>query len=232
MPVEIVPSLKTKILQIVNVFETGTKEGKYDNITVYKDGPVINGAKIFQITFGRSQTTEFGNLRRLIEQYIANNGLLSNEFKKYVLKIGKQPSLRTDDNFKTLLKRAAREDGIMKDTQDKFFDFYYYEPAYIWFDGMRFTLPLSLLVIYDSYIHSGGILNFLRQRFAERTPKFGGDEKKWLQQYVAVRHNWLKTNTNKILQKTIYRTNCFQTQINNDNWKMLMPVKINRILIS
>ena len=44
---------KTKILQIVNIFETGSKQGKYDNISIYADGK--DNTK--QITYGRSQTT-------------------------------------------------------------------------------------------------------------------------------------------------------------------------------
>lgn len=61
---------KDKILKVLNVFETGSTEGKYDNISIYKDG-TVNGQKVYQITYGRSQTTEYGNLKRLIELYIS-----------------------------------------------------------------------------------------------------------------------------------------------------------------
>jgi hypothetical protein len=47
-----------------------------------------------------------------------------------------------------------------------------------WFKKNGFTLPLSMLVIYDSYIHSGGIRNDLRKRFAEWVPAEGRNEKK------------------------------------------------------
>ncbi|MFH1197407.1 MAG: chitosanase [bacterium] len=222
---------KSKILKIVNVFETGTPDGKYDNISIYKDGPVINGEKIYQITYGRSQTTEYGNLKRLIESYIANNGTFSSQFSPYVNKIGKQPSLRKDQNFKDLLKTSAREDEIMRQTQDDFFDLYYYQPAFIWFEGHEFAEALSLLVIYDSFIHSGGILSFLRQRFPERPPINGGNEKIWIEQYVTARHNWLKTHTNEILHHTIYRTNCFKKQIQNNNWDLVQAVNANGVVI-
>lgn len=222
---------KSKILKIVNVFETGTPEGKYDNISIYKDGPVINGEKIYQITYGRSQTTEFGNLKRLIENYISNGGIYADHFSAYISKIGKQPSLRKDQNFKDILKEAAIQDSVMRTTQDDFFDLYYYQPAFIWFDGHGFIEALSLLVIYDSFIHSGGILSFLRQRFPERPPVNGGNEKVWIEQYVNTRHNWLKTHTNEILQKTVYRTNCFKKQIQNDNWNLYQPVNANGVLL-
>lgn len=49
---------KPLIQRVVNVFETGTAEGKYDKLVIYDDG--VNGSH--QITYGRSQTTEQGNL--------------------------------------------------------------------------------------------------------------------------------------------------------------------------
>ncbi|KUK60465.1 MAG: Uncharacterized protein XD81_0176 [Bacteroidetes bacterium 38_7] len=46
----ITPEIKRKILQIVNVFETGKLEGRYDELVVMNDGP----GGIPQITYGRS----------------------------------------------------------------------------------------------------------------------------------------------------------------------------------
>src|SRR5688572_4332127 len=105
---------KSKILRVINVFETGKPDGVYDAISVYKDGPTVGGEKIRQITYGRSQTTEYGNLKRLIELYIERGGVFANAFKPYLPKIGrKNKSLHTDLAFKQLLKRAAKEDAIM-----------------------------------------------------------------------------------------------------------------------
>lgn len=221
---------KDKILKVLNVFETGSTQGKYDNISIYKDG-TVNGQKVYQITYGRSQTTEYGNLKRLIELYITRNGIFAGAFKPYVNKIGKVPSLRTDVAFKKLLKQAANEDLIMRTTQDEFFDMYYYQPAFNWFAGQKFTTALSLLVIYDSYIHSGSIPDFLRKKFAERTPFNGGNEQTWIKQYVDVRHKWLSEHSNTILQKTIYRTNCFKNQIKNNNWDLAKDINANGIIV-
>lgn len=226
----ITPTQKDKILKVLNVFETGTTQGKYDNISIYKDG-TVNGQKVYQITYGRSQTTEYGNLKRLIELYITRNGLFANAFKPYVNKIGKVPSLRTDVTFKKLLKQAANEDLIMRTTQDEFFDMYYFQPAFNWFAGQKFMSALSLLVIYDSFIHSGGIPDFLRKQFAERTPFNGGNEQAWIKQYVDARHKWLSTHSNTILQKTIYRTNCFKNQIKNNNWDLSKDINVNGVIV-
>lgn len=60
-----------------------------------------------------------------------------------------------------------------------------------------FSLPLSALVIYDSFIHSGSILYFLRKRFHEMPTAKGGDEKTWIRQYVGVRQNCLRTTNSR-----------------------------------
>ena len=62
---------KNRILSVVNIFETGTPDGEYDDISIFNDG--TGGSR--QITYGRSQTTEQGNLKKLIEAYIANKGM-------------------------------------------------------------------------------------------------------------------------------------------------------------
>ncbi len=222
----ITPQNKSKIIQVVNVFETGIPEGKYDSIVRYKDGP----NKIRQITYGRSQTTEYGNLKRLIEKYISMNGTYSNDFSAFVDRIGVTP-LTDDQNFISLLKTSAG-DEIMHQCQDDFFDIYYYQPAYVWFNGHGFQEPLSLLVIYDSFIHSGSILNFLRQKFSERPPVNGGNENTWIEEYVNARHDWLANNSSELLRKTAYRTVCFQGQIKNNNWQLVQPVDANGIIIS
>ena len=64
---------KRKIIQVVNVFETGTPNGNYSNISIYADGPAIGGQRIKQITYGRSQTTEYGVLKILIQEYRTRN---------------------------------------------------------------------------------------------------------------------------------------------------------------
>lgn len=226
----ITPAQKNKILQVVNVFETGTPEGRYDSISVYKDG-LIDGNHVYQLTYGRSQTTEFGNLKRLIEKYVSNGGLYTAQFAPFVSKIGNWPSLRHNPTFRKLLKESALKDPIMRVTQDDFFDLYYYTPAYIWFKGFGFKEPLSLLVIYDSFIQSGQIFDFLRQKFPERPPLFGGRENVWIEQYVKTRHDWLKTHTKPIVRKTFYRTSCFKKQIARSNWVLNQEVDSNGVII-
>jgi chitosanase len=211
--------------RIINVFETGSIVGDYSNISIFDDGP----DDIRQITYGRAQTTEYGNLRQLVQMYVDGGGLLAEQLRPFVPRIGLS-ALVDDQTFKGLLRRAGAEDPIMRSTQDVFFEQVYFQPALRWANDNGFTLPLSMLVIYDSFIHSGSIRELLRSRFEELLPARGGREKVWIQQYVQVRHNWLANHPKPILRKTIYRTRDLLREIGRDNWTLaLLPISANGV---
>ena len=214
--------------QVVNVFETGSIEGDYSNISIYSDGP----NDIRQITYGRSQTTEYGNLHELVDRYASSNGLYSDQLRPYVTKIGIKP-LVDDKIFKQLLRDAGKKDSVMRRVQDEFFDKVYFQRAMAWADDNGFTRALSALVIYDSWIHSGGILDFLRRRFPAVPPARGGKEEDWIKEYVETRQKWLATAPNKALHATVYRTRCLLTEIGRGNWDLSqLPIKANGVNVS
>jgi chitosanase len=225
--------VKKKIEQVVNAFETGSAEGDYAELVKYRDytDPMTKEKKV-QVTFGRSQTTEFGHLKALVQDYVNSKGTYTSQLAPYLNRLGKQPTLATDTEFCTALKNAGKSDPIMRKCQDDLFEAKYYQPAYHWFTANGFTLPLSMLVIYDSTIHSGGILSFLRKRFPTVLPVSGGDEKEWITNYVNVRNEWLATNNSDLLKATVYRTKCFKTAIENNNWDIAQPISANDVLIS
>ncbi|MCX6252277.1 MAG: chitosanase [Bacteroidetes bacterium] len=225
---ELTNQQKSICQQVINVFETGSVEGDYSCISIFADGP----HKTLQITYGRSQTTEYGNLQELISMYVDAGGTYSDQLQPYISQIGTTP-LVDDDDFKKLLKDAGKNDPVMQQVQDDFFEKRYFLPAMTWADNNGFELPLSMLVIYDSYIHSGRIPDFLRQRFTESPPIKGGDEKTWITQYVNTRQDWLATADNPVLHPTVYRTQCFLNEIARDNWDLsLIPVKAHGIDVS
>lgn len=214
-----------KIRQIIRCFETGKVEGAdYGAYVVFADGP--NNRR--QITYGASQTTEFGNLKTLLEYYVTAQGKFHKEFKAYLPVIGDRTkdTLASNPQFVELLKDAA-DDPVMHQVQDRFFKVVYFDPALSWFERNGFTLPFSLLIIYDSFTHSGSIPLFLRNKFPEKTPSAGGDEKQWITKYVDTRDVWLETNTARpILQNTDYRTDSFIHAIREDNWLLDKPFKV------
>lgn len=214
--------------RIINVYETGSIEGDYSNITIYPDGP----HDMRQITYGRAQTTEYGNLAELVRMYVEAGGTFASQLRPFVRLIKHTP-LVDNAEFKLLLRRAGREDPVMAETQDVFFDKRYFRPAQAWASSNGFTRALSMLVIYDSFIQSGGILPFLRARFPEKTPAGGGNENEWIRQYVDVRHDWLAGHSKPILRRTIYRTRDSKREIGRDNWDLaLLPVSANGTLVT
>jgi chitosanase len=211
---------KQRIIQVIRCFETSKKEGNYGALAFLHDGP----GYIQQITYGSSQATEFGNLWRIIDGYCKAGGVHADKLQPYVSRVGKMPSLCKDQAFIALLQAAAL-DPIMHAAQDEVFARYYFDPAMHFADGEGFVLPLSLLVVYDSWIHSGGIFGFLRQQFAEMTPAHGGDERRWVTQYVNVRHQWLSAR----YPGTVYRMKAFEQAIEANNWDMAQPINANGI---
>jgi chitosanase len=200
------------IKKVLLAFEQSSTQINYDTFYYYNDGP----KKIKQITvsFG---ITEFGNLKALVEDYLTKGGKVT-KLKDYLPKIGKE-QLVNDYNFIALLKEACKED-LMKDCQEYAYDKFYIIPALTWCDKNKLVTPLSKLVIADSYLHSGSILTFLRNRFSEKVPASGGDEKKWIESYVNVRHEWLKNHENKILNNTVYRMNFMKDLIAKNDWNL------------
>lgn len=213
-----------KIRQIVRFFETSKVEGAdYGAMAIFNDGP---GGRP-QLTYGASQTTEYGNLKTLVKMYIDARGKYWAELNSFYSHLGdlQRSTLAYNETFVNLLKKASL-DPIMQATQDRFFNIYYFAPARQWFEKAGMKLPLSLLVIYDSEVHSGGILPFLRNRFPARVPADGGDEKTWITQYVNTRDEWLENHKRKILRKTDYRTDSFIYAIEQDNWMLDKPFTV------
>lgn len=231
--IPITPLIKTKIEQVINAFETGSAQGNYATLVKLKDytDPVTK-ALMVQVTFGRSQTTEFGHLKALVQDYVNSNGTQANVLHPFLDKIGKKPSLAIDDIFCNALKTAGKTDPVMKTCQDRLFEAKYYQPAFNWFTQNGFTLPLSMLVIYDSTIHSGSVLSFLRKRFPTVVPASGGNEKDWITNYVNVRHNWLANHSNPILRNTVYRTECFKQQLAHNNWDLSQTINAHGVNIN
>ena len=116
---------------------------------------------------------------------------------------------------------------------DAFFERVYFKPAMKWADVNGFTLPLSALVIYDSFIHSGQILWLLRNRFSESPPAQGGNEKVWTTDYIKARDNWLRNHSRADVRASAYRTKCLKREIDRGNWDLSqIPVNANGVPVT
>jgi len=220
---ELTKSQHKVIEQVINCFETSRIDGNYSAVALLADSPT----KTKQVTYGRSQVTEFGNLKALLQSY---HGEYATELAQYIPKI-RDGSLASNIAFITLLKNAGK-DPVMQACQDAIFDEHYFKPAERWADSMGFTLPLSMLVIYDSYIHSGKVRDSLRESFAEKVPASGGDEKRWVVAYCHARRNWLEHADNPLLHATVYRMDCCLSLASLGNWDLnARPIMAHGVMI-
>ncbi len=217
---------KTLITEVIFCFEQGEANPPYDQLFVYRDGP--KETRQLTLAWGLTQSDDF---KDLFSDYIDLGGKYAANFKSWLPKLHESSTV-DDKSLRALLLSCAKSDNVFRGVMDSLFDKKYWQPAYKWFTENGFTTTLSMAVIMDSYIHSGGILGFLRQRFDAKTPANGGDEKTWLTQYINARHEWLKNNSSQLLRNTIYRTQFFKDQISSNNWVLNRPLRANGVKIN
>ncbi|HKM90283.1 MAG TPA: chitosanase [Candidatus Acidoferrales bacterium] len=223
---------KRTIQAIVNVFETGMAAGDYANVTLL---PGDAG----HLTYGRSQTTlASGNLWRLVENYCqAAAGEVAEELRAYLPRLeARDITLDGDARFRLLL-RDAGSDGVMQRVQVEFFDRVYWEPALAAAHGLGIPSALGTGVVYDSFIH--GAWGRLRDATTARVglpsasggAGTGAGERAWVQEYVALRRDWLANHPNPVLRRAVYRMDTFAALIEAGNWALVLPVVAHGVLI-
>lgn len=210
--------------RILNCFEndSASPETDYFSIYIYSDGN--NRRK--QVTLARGFTQDGGNLWRVLSNYINKKGEYASFFEKYRNKMS-DGSLYKDKEFLKMLTKASREDALMRNAQDEIFNQVYLAGAINYFENYKFTLPLSFAVITDSTLQSGGMLSRLTNSFPERKPSSGGNEKKWITQYIQARHTWLTGSSSRAIRNSSYRTKFFINQISKGNWNLECPLVAN-----
>lgn len=197
--------------------DSGNPETEYNKIYIYNDG----NNKRKQLTLSKGFTQDGGNLWKVLDRYISKNGQLSSFFSKYKTKM-KDGNLWQD---KTLIKNlvSSTSEQVMKDSQDEIFNEVYLQPALDWAEDNGFKEILSNCVIVDSFLHSGQMTPFLMQKFSERKPSSGGDEKKWIKSYLDERLAWFKRSTGA-LHTCMFRPQFFLTEISKNNWNLNCPL--------
>ncbi len=215
-------NLTDKISRVLNCFEndSASPETDYKSVYVYPDGN--NDRR--QVTLGRGFTEDGGNLKKVVERYIAKGGANAEYFTSVLPYVG-HGRLADDIQFKEHLKMAGDE-PVMREAQDEIFVSAYLQPAFDWASNRQFVLPLSIAVIADSFLHSGTMLDFLMKRFPESKPVAGGNERVWIKQYLRTRAAWL-VSKGKPLSNTLYRPAFFLGEIEKDNWAFECPLVAN-----
>lgn len=205
--------LKSLIKKILLAFEQSSTSIKYSEVYKYNDGP----DKIKQITLSFG-ITEYGNLKTLLRTYCLRGGVYCAAITPYINDIGVKSLVKEQPLLDAL--KAAGSDPVMQQCQDEAFDSMYIDPALGFCSKNQLELPLSKLVICDSYLHSGSILNSIRSKFSEVLPVKGGDEKAWITAYCKARRYWLANNSNTILHNTVKRMDFMLARIEKGDWEL------------
>jgi chitosanase len=211
---------------IVNIFETSEVRGNYSAVTLI---PGDTG----HLTFGRSQTTlASGNLHDLLKQYSDTEGArFANQLAPYLPRLlARDLTLDTDVLFQNVL-RATGDDPVMRDTQDHFFDSRYWVPAEATAGRDGITSPLGVAVVYDSAVQGSWPAMRDRTNAVCGTVSAAG-ERRWIEQYVTERHNWLANHTRLDLRATAYRMDAFKRLLALGAWSLALPLVVRDVEVS
>lgn len=211
---------------IVNLFETGHVLGDYGQVTVLKDDPG-------RLTYGRSQTTiTSGKLAELLRQYAGNPGArFGAALAPWLPAVDAQdPSLDTNLRLHNLL-RACADDPVMRETQDRFFDVGFWEPAVRTASRSGIASALGTAVVYDSLVH-GSWAKIRGETDQQLGPAAQAGEQAWIAAYVVNRRRWLATHSISILRSTVYRMDAFQRLIDLGQWGLALPLVVRGAEIS
>jgi chitosanase len=218
---------KRAIDSVLSIFETGRvpTAASYATCTILADGAGIS--------YGKHQCTDAaGSLDLVVKKYIELGGAHAEAMKAFLPHLAanastkeppKGPWSATTTNLVNLLKTAGA-DPVMQRAQDEVFDSNYFLPAVNHANQIGLTKALSLLVVYDTCIHSGpGGVTMIRNMFAAKSPANGGSEEEWVKAYLNARRNWLATHQMAVLHGTVYRMDALLALVQAGNWTLALP---------
>lgn len=211
---------------IVNIFETSSVLGDYGSVTVI---PGDTG----HLTFGRSQTTlGSGNLEDLLQRYCSNPGArFGAKLSPYLPRFAARDLRLDGDRHLHNLLCASADDPVMRETQDVFFDWVYWQVAERTAGQFGITSPLGVAVVYDSTVH--GSWKSIRDRTIQQSGQLAAlGEWGWIGAYVQTRRQWLATHQRRDLRPTVYRMEAFQRLIDQDCWGLELPLVVRGLEIS
>lgn len=217
------PATISLMERIINCFESGYPDSTYTRCIVRNIGNIQSP----QIIYGRVNITEKGELRRLVTDYVLREGRYASDIFPYMKVIG-FVELYRDDIFKDLLRKAGN-DPLMRELQDNFV-FTRYVSATRWCYVRKLRLPLTVLVVFESFVAHSRMSKTILRQVTKPLPKNGGFEKEWLHNYLVKRRSWLGRSRNPRHSREQYRMDCFFEQIERDNWYLeQIPVTVKAV---
>ncbi|KAI8916312.1 csn protein [Gorgonomyces haynaldii] len=193
---------KSIVEQITNIYENGQLDFAWDYCENLYDG---RGYTAGIIGF----CTGTGDALELIELYNKMPGQ-TGEFKSMMkaLRYYGKNGLGYTSKIKGYCSafRKASKNNVFRKAQVQILNNVYYNPSQALAQKYGLKLPVSLGQFYDTAIQHGmggdyDSLNQIAERVTAKSPANGGDEKKWLQEFLAVRKDDLCNPANQETQE-------------------------------
>lgn len=230
--------------RVIDCILSLNETGKLPSKEAYSSASVLKGADGKSdgagISYGKHQSTDKSDsLDAICLRYIDLKGSRAPELSAFLPDLDKDFSATVDPSnlpqrVQDLIKllKELGQDPTMQKAQDEVFDERYWLPAYQKAVSAGCKLALSYLVLYDTCIQSGpGRIDSLRNKFPEKSPASGGDEKAWLIAFLKARRNFLTSSSNLLVQKSVYRVDAMMEIANAGNWDLKTPLTYRKTLI-
>jgi chitosanase len=236
MPIAYTPAQRHAINCVLSIFETGRvpSAASYSTCTILADGAGIS--------YGAHQSTDrAGSLDAIVKRYIELGGKHAASLTPYLPYFAANKSASeppkgpwsAETRAVIDILKAAGADPLMQRAQEEVFDSHYFQPAVNHANQIGLTKALSLLVVYDTCIHSGpGGVTSIRNMFPAKSPANGGSEEEWVKSYLNARRNWLATHKMTILHGTVYRMDALLALVQAGNWDLAAPLTVRGVRIA
>lgn len=204
-------AVQKRMLDIICIFENGRPETYYKLVCLMGDTGGLSGGLLMA-------SLASGNLGKLLRLYRTMGGTsISEEEVRQTERM--DPSQNTDPIIRNMFK-ASSSDPIMHEAQDTFFYNEFVKPAEAIAKTRGWTEPLAICLILDGLVHGSF------KKIDGMVPK-SLNQWDWARTYTQMRKQWLQGHNNPLLQKTVYRMEFFEQQINSNNWKLDTPMRVH-----
>jgi chitosanase len=218
---------KHRAEQLINLFENGSTDSRYDYVEALHDGRGITAGKV-------GFTTATGDLLVVATEYTRRkpeNSLV--KFLPRLRELAEQESDSTEglNGFTKAWETAAR-DAVFRSVQDDITDRVYYQPAIRHVRTLGLQTALAQAAIYDTIIQHGDgedpdSLSAIVERTnqaARGTPAAGVEEKIWLENFLKLRREDLahayNEDTRAEWSKSVGRCDVFSMLAQQGNYNL------------
>jgi hypothetical protein len=220
--------LPRRIQAVINVFEGGREQRRYD---------VISPKESHDFYYGASSTRLMGGeLRKLVETYVHTpQGLYGELLTPYLSRLAQEDKeLAADEQFRAALQKAGN-DPVMQAIQDSFFDQMWWVKSLEMARELGIKTPLGIAVIYDTNIAEGfASVTRYSNNIVPRlggTPLTGIDERYWVVAFLNDRKQRIEKRFSRF-PGMMRRTDALLELARSGNWNLTPPIRIGATTIS